>query len=128
MTKQVLSLGQCAADNYSLTRFLEKHFQTKVWPVDTFAEALDCLTNNPFDLILVNRILDQNGAEGLDFIQQIKNAPAWKNMPVMLVSNYPDAQQQAVALGALPGFGKAGLGEAQTIARLRGVFQKEPSE
>jgi hypothetical protein len=29
----------------------------------------------------------------------------------MLVSNFPEAQAQAEALGALPGFGKAALGD-----------------
>jgi hypothetical protein len=32
----------------------------------------------------------------------------------MLVSNYPDYQARAVALGAAPGFGKQSLGAAPT--------------
>ena len=38
---------------------------------------------------------------------------------MMLVSNYEDAQNEAVAAGALPGFGKASLGQPHMLARLR---------
>jgi hypothetical protein len=40
-------------------------------------------------------------------------------MKVMLVSNYPEYQSQAVALGALPGFGKAALREPDTAELIR---------
>ena len=36
----------------------------------------------------------------------------------MLVSNFPDAQAQAVEAGAEPGFGKKSLNAPETIARL----------
>ena len=45
-----------------------------------------------------------------------------RRVPVMLVSNYEDAQREAVAKGALPGFGKAALGQPHTLARLRAVL------
>jgi hypothetical protein len=38
----------------------------------------------------------------------------------MLVSNHEDAQREAVQAGALPGFGKASLGQPAMIARLKG--------
>jgi hypothetical protein len=40
----------------------------------------------------------------------------------MLVSDFPAAQQQAVALGAVPGFGKAALGAPDTARRLAAVL------
>ncbi len=40
----------------------------------------------------------------------------------MLVSNYADAQKEAVEAGALPGFGKADLGDGQTHERLRNAL------
>jgi len=40
-------------------------------------------------------------------------------VPVMLVSNFADAQAQAVESGALPGFGKAALNAPETLARLK---------
>jgi len=41
---------------------------------------------------------------------------------VMLVSNYEDAQKEAVAAGALAGFGKASLGRPAMIESLRSVL------
>ncbi len=40
----------------------------------------------------------------------------------MLVSNYEDAQQDAVARGALPGFGKAALRQPETRNRLAAIL------
>jgi two-component system chemotaxis response regulator CheY len=42
----------------------------------------------------------------------------------MLVSNYADAQREAMSLGALPGFGKAGLNDASTNTRLQEILGK----
>jgi hypothetical protein len=41
----------------------------------------------------------------------------------MLITNYPEHQQQAVSLGALYGFGKLELGTPETLARLKSVLQ-----
>lgn len=118
MAKRVLSLGQCAADNYTLTQYLEDAYGVEVVPTDTAREAMDELRERPFALVLVNRIFDRDGDLGLEFIRRLKDDNALAVTPVMLVSNYADAQQQAVSLGALPGFGKASLGDATTRARL----------
>ena len=40
----------------------------------------------------------------------------------MLVSNYPEWQQAAIAAGALPGFGKAELNRAETREKLAAVL------
>src|SRR5438552_10025899 len=113
MPKKVLSLGQCAADDYAIRYFLQSDFGAEVSMADTIPEALARLRAEQFDLVLVNRVLDATGASGLGFISQLKEDAALADVPVMLISNYPDAQQQAVARGALPGFGKNGLGDAR---------------
>jgi hypothetical protein len=40
-------------------------------------------------------------------------------VPAMLVSNYEDAQQEAVAAGAVPGFGKSALYGPLVAERVR---------
>src|SRR3712207_7213789 len=45
-----------------------------------------------------------------------------KSVPVMLVSNYADAQAKAVAHGALEGFGKGELGDDTMLERVRAVL------
>jgi len=122
MAKKVLSLGHCAADNYAITHLIENNFDAEVIAVDTFAAAWAKLRGEPVDLILVNRILDADGASGLAFVGQLKKDPVFAPLPAMLVSNHMSAQQEAVALGALPGFGKAALRDAKTLTRLRPVL------
>src|SRR4051812_32971170 len=123
MAARILSLGQCAADDYTLTHFLQGNYDAEVVPADTAVEALDQLREGSFNLILVNRMLDRDGDSGLGFISRLKEDPALGSIPVMLVSNYSDAQQQAVMLGALPGFGKSALSDAKTRDRLDAVLR-----
>ena len=123
LPRKVLSLGQCAADHYTLTQYLENAYGVEVVPADTARDALDELQKGPCALVLVNRILDRDGDSGLDFIRRLKEDAGLAATPVMLVSNYSDAQQQAIALGALAGFGKASLGDARTSARLAAVLR-----
>jgi CheY-like chemotaxis protein len=119
MAKRVLSVGQCMADHTGIAWTLRQHFAAEVVPADTAAEALDRLRQEPFDLVLVNRIFDADGDSGLDVIRRLQANEKLRHVPVMLVSNYPEPQRQAQELGAKPGFGKAALCEAPTIARLQ---------
>ena len=118
-TKRVLSVGQCCADHGAITRTIQGHFDATVVPADDLAEARAQLREGAFDLVLVNRILDADGSSGLDVVKQLKADEASRDLPVMLVSNYEESQQQAVQAGAVRGFGKGALGQPQTIARLR---------
>lgn len=120
--KRVLSLGQCSADHWSIENLLQRHFDAKVVGVDTFDEALTELRGGKIDLVLVNRLMNHGGGSGLDFIAELKRDPGLRDVPAMLVSNLRDAQREATALGALPGFGKAALGDPATLNRLRDVL------
>ena len=70
----------------SITRTFQKHFQAEVVRADTADEALGALRDQPFDLVLVNRVLDHDGRPGLDFITQLKQDEQLRQLPVMLVS------------------------------------------
>jgi two-component system chemotaxis response regulator CheY len=122
MAKRVLSVGQCLADHGSIARTLHQHFQAEVVPADDVEDALALVAAEPFDLVLVNRILDADGSSGLEVIRRLKGAAMAQQVPVMLVSNYDDAQVEAVHLGALPGFGKAALGQPHTLSRFKDVL------
>jgi two-component system chemotaxis response regulator CheY len=114
----VLDVGQCDYDHGNLTRLLVDQFGAKVDRAKKLDEAVKAATGGRYDLILVNRIFDADGAEGLDFIRKIKAEPAVKDVPVMIISNYVEAQASAVKLGAMPGFGKGALDSPQTVALL----------
>jgi hypothetical protein len=44
----------------------------------------------------------------------------------MLVSNHADAQAEAEAAGAKPGFGKAELGSSKSLEALRAILAPDP--
>jgi two-component system chemotaxis response regulator CheY len=118
----VLSVGQCNFDHVQIARHFEQVFGARVRGVATFEEALAALRGARFDLVLVNRVNDSDGQPGLDLIRSVKAEAGLAAVPVMLVSNYPEAQRQAEALGALPGFGKSSLAAADTLARLKAIL------
>jgi len=122
--KHVLSVGQCGFDGPVIAGLLRDQFGADIVNADSAAEALDRLQRGHFDLALVNRQFDRGGS-GLDLIARLKSDPALGHVPVMLVSNYPDAQQRAVELGALPGFGKDALDEPETTARLEAALSDQ---
>jgi two-component system chemotaxis response regulator CheY len=117
--KRVLNVGQCAMDHGTIRRLIEGHFEASVVPAHSAVETLSQLRGGGYDLVLVNRKLDADGSDGVDVLRAIKADPALAPLPIMLVSNYPDAQQQAEAAGAVPGFGKAQVGSPETLERLR---------
>jgi two-component system, chemotaxis family, chemotaxis protein CheY len=117
--KRVLSIGQCGPDHYSIAWTLRSEFGAEVVPAQDAAEAEMLLAKGEFVLVLVNRVLDSDRSSGMEIVKKLRESPTQSRIPVMLVSNYPDAHQQAVAHGALPGFGKAELGDADVIERLR---------
>jgi CheY-like chemotaxis protein len=80
------------------------------------------LRQGTFALVLVNRVFDADGSSGLELIRTLKADEALKAVPVMLVSNYDDAQAQAAEVGALPGFGKSALGRPHMLQRVGKVL------
>ncbi|GAC1475492.1 MAG: response regulator [Isosphaeraceae bacterium] len=122
---KVLSVGQCGFDHGTIVRQLGKAFGAEVVGAGTFSEAVHVLRSAPFDLILVNRISDEDGSSGIDLIRTLKSDPSLKSLAVMLVSNYAEAQQEAESLGALPGFGKGEINTPETRERLQKVLARE---
>lgn len=118
MSKRVMSVGNCRADHRAISGMLELNFQAEVVPTASLPESLEQLRSQTFDLVLVNRILDSDGSEGLDVIRQIKTDSKLQELPVMMITNFPEHQQQAIALGAVEGFGKRALNDEQTRTRL----------
>ena len=117
--KRVLSVGQCGADHGGITRTLRQAFGAEVVAAHSAADVLQQLQYGAYALVLVNRVLDADGSAGVDVVRAIKADEALRRVPVMLVSNYADAQEEAVSAGAEPGFGKAELGRPEMIERVR---------
>ena len=114
----VLDVGQCDLDHGNIGRLLSNEFGAAVERAQTIDEAIQTAANRHFDLILVNRVFAANGEEGVAFIQRLRGAQHDDAPPVMLVSNYDDAQDAACAAGAVRGFGKNALSALSTIELL----------
>lgn len=126
--KRVLDVGQCRPDHAAIRSMLVSACDAIVDEAPTIDAAIEAARRTPYDLVLVNRLLDRDGSQGLDLIERLKDDEQLKHVPVMLVSNLPDAQAAAVEAGALPGFGKSALRDPRTLARVRAVLGDDRSQ
>jgi len=115
---RVLDVGNCDPDHASIQRLLGR-FEVDVDRVMFVEEAVVALAKSRYDLVLVNRLIFADGSDGLPLIQRMKADARFQKIPVMMVSNYPEAQDRAVSEGAVRGFGKADLNEPRTLELLK---------
>lgn len=124
MTKKtVLSIGQCRPDQAAISHYLTSHFGATVITADLPTDAYQMLKAHTIDLVLINRKLDADYSDGMEILQQILADKTTATLPVMLVSNFAEWQDKAVALGATYGFGKAELNRPETKQRLQAVLE-----
>lgn len=121
--KTVLDVGNCGPDHTSISALLRKHFDVEILRADQADDTFAHLKKHRVDLILINRKLDIDYSDGIEILKQLKQNETTRDIPAMLITNYPEHQQQAVALGALVGFGKLELASPDTLARLKFVLQ-----
>lgn len=114
MKRKLLDVGQCNADHFQISTTLGKFFDIEIQRAHSHDEAITLAMDTPFDLILVNRLLDADGSPAMDVLSSLKATPSTAEIPVMVVSNFEDAQKTAVEAGAVRGFGKAALQDNET--------------
>ncbi len=120
MSMNILSIGQCGFDHSSIARFLSRTLQARTEHAATAAEGLQKLALGSYHLVLVNRIIDGDGSSGIDLVTTLcaqRDCP-----PVMLVSNLPEAQAAAVAVGAVAGFGKSSMVDPEVARHLQALL------
>jgi CheY-like chemotaxis protein len=122
MSKRVLDVGNCTPDHSSIKHFLTKHFDCEVVQAHGADDALPALRDGRFDLVLVNRKLDQDYSDGLEVIRKIKQAADLSHVPAMLVTNYDEHHEAAMKIGALRGFGKLDLAKPETVEKLTPIL------
>jgi DNA-binding response OmpR family regulator len=118
MSKRVIDVGNCGPDHAAIRRLIEANFDARVFAADDLTSALAELDKSPADLVLVNRKLDLDYSDGMAIVQQLKSDARWSSIPVMLITNYPEYQAEAVAAGAVRGFGKQELRASETLEKL----------
>ena len=119
MTKRVLDVGQCNPDHSAIRRLLERSFQAQVVRTHELLDTLQALREQAYDLILINRKLDIDYSDGMEILRELKADAKLSQIPVMLVTNFPEYQAAAVEAGAVPGFGKDELNQPQTAEKLK---------
>lgn len=120
MSKTIIDCGNCAPDHAAIRRWIERNFvDVAIQQTDGSEETLEILRRRHVDLVLVNRKLDRDYSDGMDVIRQMKGDPSLAAVPVMLVTNYEEYQQQAIEIGAVRGFGKLALDDPRTLELVR---------
>ncbi|MEX2176091.1 MAG: response regulator [Pirellulaceae bacterium] len=122
MPKRVLDVGNCVPDHAAIRSLFEGSYQAEVLQAHGAEDCLELLDRQKVDLVLVNRKLDRDYTDGLDIIKEIKAHPQHSHIPCMLISNYPNHQEVAVAAGAEYGFGKKELYADETQQRLARIL------
>jgi CheY-like chemotaxis protein len=122
MPKRVLDVGNCVPDHAAIRRLIEGNFDARVVQAADLSSALFELEREPVDLVLVNRKIDLDYSDGMAIVAHLKSDAKWSNIPVMLITNYPEHQSVAIAAGAEPGFGKQELHTSPTLEKLKKVL------
>lgn len=115
---RILDVGNCGPDHASLMRFFTKHFDCQIAQADRADDAIEKLMADAYDLVVVNRKLDIDYTDGIEVIRRMKAEPRTAEVPVMLITNYSEHQDAAVAEGALRGFGKLELDKQESRDRV----------
>jgi two-component system, chemotaxis family, chemotaxis protein CheY len=126
MPKHVVLVGHCGPDTSYLRHAVRSASRDAHVTAADDAATLQRALEKPVDLVLVNRTLD-DGFEvtsGIELIRQL--SASHPSVRFMLVSNYPDAQADAVAVGAMAGFGKRDIGSPLASGALKNALEKMP--
>jgi hypothetical protein len=121
---QIVLVGHCGPDVYRLKAAIGRALpEAEIITVDDEQRldeyrTADCLW-------LVNRILDGRFTtdSGIDLIREVCSAPATAPIAI-LISDLPGAQEEAIAAGAQPGFGKSEIFEERTVEILREAAER----
>jgi hypothetical protein len=119
---KVVLVGHCGYDASQLHKTVQSALPEL--PIESANETGELQQHAASDaLLLVNRKLDpglgtDNGIELIKELADDGDAPR-----LMLISNFAEAQSEAQAAGALPGFGKGGLGSETATERLKAAVE-----
>jgi len=97
---------------------LKNQFDVEIHRAHSFDEASKMAADTTYDLVMINRVLDADASPGMAILHALKSQPTTADIPVMIVSNFQDAQDKAIESGAVLGFGKAELDAESTRQKL----------
>lgn len=114
--KTVTLVGHCGPDSSFLRMAISQAAPGTIVAMADSDKELEQAAERS-DLLLFNRVLEVgfDDSDGIALLRRTKELHPGRKM--MMVSNFPEAQQAAEAAGALPGFGKRELG-SEKVKRL----------
>lgn len=125
MSKRIVLIGHCGPDSSYLRMAVGRAGRDiEIIAADDRAE-LERALDEGVDLLLFNRVLDYGfeETEGVELMRKLQSKHP--EVKMMLVSNYPEAQDAAVKAGALPGFGKREIGSPRVTEMIREAIASE---
>ena len=128
MSKKVVLVGHCGPDSSYLRMAVASADRSlKVFMADD-ADELNSMLAAGVDLLLLNRELGWGfeESEGVEVIRQLR--ARFPQVKMMLVSNYPEAQAAAMAVGGVPGFGKREIGSPRVVEVIRSALSLATSQ
>lgn len=124
---RLLDVGNCDPDHGMIRRMLERHFDVAIDRVMFVEEAVAAMTSEQYHLVLVNRLIFADSSPGIELHRRAKANPELAHIPIMLISNFPEAQAQSVSAGGVHGFGKAEVSHPDIIERLSKYLPRRTS-
>ena len=125
MSSSILLVGHCGVDGPRLQRDISAALPgSEVVRVNSTADLEERLRGGRADLLLVNREPVGFEEEGVAIVRAVlKQCPEAR---VMLVSDLEEAQAEAVAAGAMRGFGKRLMGSKRLVEEVeRGLGERD---
>jgi two-component system, chemotaxis family, chemotaxis protein CheY len=121
MPKTIVLVGHCGVDGPRLQSALcSRVGDCDVLRINDPAE-LESACAQGADLLLVNREpLGFEGTEGVELIRALRER--YPDTKAMIVTDFPEVQQEAVAAGAAPGFGKRDIDSPKLEQAVRQVL------
>ena len=117
MPHSVILVGHCGIDGPRLQREISSNLpDTDVVRCNSTAD-LDRYAKEGADLFLVNREPVGFNEDGLSIVRKVHEQHP--ELKVMLVSDYPEAQEEAVKAGAMQGFGKSLMGSPELAQKVK---------
>jgi len=117
--KRIVLVGHCGPDSSYLRMTIGRAVKDATILMADDEAQLNEFVSQGVDLLLLNRVLDYGFSVelGTDLIKKLRQESP--DLKLMLVTNYPEVQTEAIRLGALPGFGKREMGTAKVADLLR---------
>lgn len=85
---------------------LNEHFDVSIDRVMFVDDALEKLRSNQYALVLFNRLIFADGSPGIALLERATTDDSINGTPMMMISNFDEAQARSIAAGGVPGFGK----------------------